>query len=75
LTPITLSFIDLGSSDASNAIVSLAAVAQMATYTVSMGCVLYHRLTAPHLLLKAAWSLGKSGVPINTFSVAFAAFV
>ena len=72
---VIISLINLGSSDAFNAILSLAAVAQMATYLVSISCILYRRLTAPHLLPKAQWSLGKYGVLINSISVAYAGFV
>lgn len=72
---VLISLIDLGSSDAFNAILSLAAVAQMATYSLSIGCVLYRRVTAPHLLPRTSWSLGRWGVAVNAIGVAYSTFV
>lgn len=72
---ILISLINLGSSDAFNAILSLAAVAQMGTYGISISCVLYRRITAPHLLPKAEWGLGRWGIPVNAIAVAYAWFV
>jgi choline transport protein len=69
---ILLSLINIGSSAAYNAIISLGIVAQMASYSTSISCVLYRRLTAPHLLPKARWSLGRWGVPVNGIAVLFA---
>ncbi|THZ18855.1 GABA permease-like protein [Aureobasidium pullulans] len=69
---IILSLINIGSSAAFNAIISLGAVAQMGTYAISITCVLYRRLTAPHLLPKARWSLGRWGVVINIVGLLFA---
>ncbi|KAK3676608.1 hypothetical protein LTR78_003382 [Recurvomyces mirabilis] len=71
---IILCVINLGSSDAFNAILSLAAVAQMATYSISISCVLYRRVTAPHLLPKAQWGLGRWGVPVNAAGAIYAWF-
>ncbi len=71
---LVLCLINLGSSDAFNAILSLAAVAQMATYSISISCVLYRRLTAPHLLPKAQWGLKRWGVPVNAAGAAYAWF-
>ncbi|KAJ7772241.1 GABA permease [Mycena metata] len=69
-----LSLINIGSSIAFNAIISLQLVALMFSYTVSIGCVLYRRLTRPDLLPKARWSLGRWGVPVNAAAVAYAVF-
>ncbi|KAK1811741.1 hypothetical protein LTR12_013876 [Friedmanniomyces endolithicus] len=71
---LVLCLINLGSSDAFNAILSLAAVAQMATYSISISCVLYRRLTAPQLLPTAQWGLGRWGVPVNATGAAYAWF-
>lgn len=71
---ILLCLIDLGSSAAFNAILSLAAVAQMGTYSISITCVLYRRVTAPHLLPKAQWSLGSLGTPVNAIGALYAWF-
>ena len=71
---ILLSLINIGSDVAFNAIISLNLVSLMLTYTISIGCVLYRRITAPELLPNARWSLGKWGVPINVIGVAYSFF-
>ena len=72
---ILVCLINLGSSDAFNAILSLAAVAQMGTYSISITCVLYRRITAPHLLPTARWTLGRWGIPVNAVGAAYSWFV
>jgi choline transport protein len=62
---IILSFINIGSDVAFNAIISLSLVSLMLSYVVSIGCVLYRRIYHPELLPKARWSLGRAGIPIN----------
>ncbi|KAJ7681611.1 amino acid/polyamine transporter I [Mycena rosella] len=69
-----LALINIGSSIAFNAIISLQLVALMFSYTVSIGCVLHRRLTRPDLLPKARWSLGRWGVPVNAAAVTYAVF-
>lgn len=71
---ILLSLINIGSSDAFNAILSLAAVAQMASYSISITCVLYKRITAPQSLPTAAWTLGRWGIFVNGCGAAYAWF-
>ncbi|KAF2470504.1 amino acid transporter [Lindgomyces ingoldianus] len=70
-----LSLINIGSTTAFNAIISLQVVALMTTYTVSIGCVLYRRITHPDLIPTARWSLGKWGVPVNCLGLAYVSFV
>ncbi|THW81708.1 amino acid transporter [Aureobasidium pullulans] len=72
---ILLSLINIGSDAAFNAIVSLNLTSLMITYVVSIGCVLYRRLTNPDSLPKCRWSLGRWGIPINTFAVVYSGFV
>ncbi len=72
---ILLCIIDLGSSTAFSAILSLAAVGQMGTYSISITCLLWRRITAPQLLPKARWTLGRWGIPINAIGAAYAWFV
>ncbi|KAH8895963.1 amino acid transporter [Thozetella sp. PMI_491] len=69
-----LALINIGSSVAFNAIISLQLVALMFSYTISIGCVLYRRTMHPELLPKAKWSLGRWGIPINTAAVLYAIF-
>lgn len=69
-----LALINIGSTTAFNAIVSLQVVSLMFTYTCSLSCVLYRRLRHPELLPKARWSLGRFGVPVNVIGLAYAGF-
>lgn len=71
---ILVTLINLGSADAFNAILSLFSVAQMATYSLSISCVLWRRVTASETLPKGSWALGRWGVPINGIAVAYAWF-
>ncbi|KAK0100696.1 hypothetical protein ONS95_007148 [Cadophora gregata] len=69
-----LSLINIGSSAAFNAVISLQVVALMMTYATSIGCVLYRRVYHPELLPHARWSLGKWGVPVNIMGVPWCAY-
>jgi choline transport protein len=69
---LLLSLINIGSTVAFNAIISLQIVALMASYSISISCVLYRRLT--NTLPRARWSLGRFGVPINVFGIAYSLF-
>lgn len=59
-----ISLINIGSEAAFNAIISLATVALMGTYMVSISCVLLRRIRGQYLP-PARWTLGKAGLPIN----------
>lgn len=72
---LLLSLINIGSSVAFNAIISLQLSSLMMTYFVSIGCVLYRRLTHPELLPKARWSLGRYGSTINTIGMIYSGFI
>jgi choline transport protein len=69
---LLLSLINIGSYAAFNAIISLQIVALMASYSISISCVLHRRLTGT--LPRARWSLGRFGVPVNVFGIAYALF-
>lgn len=59
-----LSLINIGSTAALNAILALDLTALLASYIISIGCLLRKRLIGeplPH----AEWSLGKAGMAIN----------
>ena len=71
---ILLALINIGSTVAFNAIVSLFLVALTLTYSISFGCVLYRRLVHPELLPHARWSLGRLGVPINAIALLYVLF-
>jgi choline transport protein len=69
-----LALINLGSTVAFNAIISLQLMALMATYSLSIGCVLYHRVIGNSLPL-ARWSLGRWGTPINAIAFVYSVFI
>ena len=69
-----LSLINIGSAVAFNAIISLQVAALMASYSVSISCVLYRRVFQPELLPPARWSLGRWGVPVNMFGICYVIF-
>ena len=67
---IVISFINIGSTVAFDAIVSLGVVALMATYAVSIGCVLLKRLRG-ETLPPALWTLGKAGIYVNATALLY----
>jgi amino acid transporter len=70
-----LSLINIGSSTAFNAIISVQVVAIMFTYGISMSCVLYRRISHPELIPKARWSLGRWGVAVNSTGIVYVTFI
>jgi choline transport protein len=70
--PLRSLVINLGSAVAFNAIISLQIVALMASYSISISCILYRRLT--NTLPRARWSLGRFGVAINILGITYALF-
>ncbi|KAK5687105.1 hypothetical protein LTS10_001242 [Elasticomyces elasticus] len=66
-----LSLINLGSSVAFNAIVSLTVGAILSSYIISMSCVALRRIRKDKPLPPARWSLGRYGLPINIAAVLF----
>lgn len=74
LITIALSLINIGSTTAFNAIISLQLASLMLTYAVSIGCVLIRRLLHPELLPTARWSLGRFAVAVNVGGFTYAIF-
>lgn len=74
LTAALLALINIGSTTAFNAIVSLQVVSLMFTYAVSLSCILYRRLVWPASLPVARWQLGKWGVAVNAVGLAYVLF-
>ncbi|QDS69697.1 hypothetical protein FKW77_009736 [Venturia effusa] len=73
---VLLSLINLGSTVAFNAIISLQLLALMSTYFLSIGCVFYQRLFGgPQSLPPAKWSLGRYGIFINGFGTFYTFFI
>ncbi|KAF2108225.1 amino acid/polyamine transporter I [Lophiotrema nucula] len=69
-----LCLINMGSTLAFNIIVSLSLLGILSTYMLSIGCLLYRRLTHQPLP-PARWSLGRWGLPINVFAFFYCGFV
>ena len=67
---VGLSLINLGSAVALNAILSMTLSALLASYILSIGCVLSKRLRREPLPV-ARWSLGKAGLWINLVAMIF----
>jgi amino acid transporter len=73
---VLLSLINIGSTVAFEAIVSLNVAALMSTYMVSISCVLYRRIYEPNLLPPARWSFGRrSGLFVNGIGLSYSIFV
>ncbi|KAK3633780.1 hypothetical protein LTR22_019964 [Elasticomyces elasticus] len=70
-----LSLINIGSTIAFNAIISLQLIALMATYACSIACVLFRRMKGEHNLPSAQWSLGAAGKPINTIALVYSIYL
>lgn len=71
-----LSLINLGSTVAFEAIISLQLMALMATYSISIGCVWYQRtLNGGKHLPPAPWSLGRYGSWINGIGWLYSVYV
>ena len=69
-----MSFINLGSTTAFNAIAALSTVAVMLSYILSISCVLWRRICHPSTMPPARWSLGRWGIPINIAGVLYSSF-
>lgn len=66
-----VSLINIGSTAAFNALLSLSTVALMGTYLVSISCVLFRKIRG-HYLPPARWSLGRWGLPVNICALIYA---
>lgn len=65
-----LSFINIGSYVALNAINSLGVVSLLFSYTVTISCCIYRRIHGPPLPPRK-WSLGRCGLVVNIISICF----
>ena len=70
LCGVVISLINLGSSVALNAIVSLTLSALLGSYIISIGCILSKRLRGEPLP-SSRWSLGRAGTAINAIALVF----
>ncbi|KAJ9642987.1 hypothetical protein H2199_004509 [Coniosporium tulheliwenetii] len=75
VTTMLLSLINIGSTVAFNAIISLQLIALMSTYSISIGCVLYQRTWGGNNLPPAQWSLGSAGKYINGVAFVYTVYL
>lgn len=66
-----LGLINLGSTTAFNAMVSLALLGQYTTYVLPTIFILVRRIHLGKNIPFGPWELGKWGIPINIFTIAF----
>lgn len=71
---VLLALLNLGSSAAFNAILSLQLSSLMASYAICIGCITLRKIRDADSLPKARWSLGKAGLPINIVAFSYATF-
>lgn len=72
---LLLSLINIGSSAAFNAILSLSAIALYFSYLVPIVFLVIKRIRAPHEIQWGPFCLGKWGLPINIFSIIWAVYI
>ena len=65
-----VSLINIGSTVALNAIISLGVVALLTSYHITIACLIWRRLTGEPLPSRR-WSLGRYGLAINVASLFF----
>lgn len=71
---VVLSFIQVGSSTAFNAILSLSTLGLYISYLIPLWLLVYKRLTSPADIPKGTFSLGKLGLPMNLLAILFATY-
>ncbi|KAL2829432.1 amino acid/polyamine transporter I [Aspergillus cavernicola] len=69
-----LSLINIGSSTAFNAIISLNVAALMYTYIISISCVIYSKIRRPETLPPRRWDMGRWGLPVNIVGLVYSCF-
>ncbi|PYH87820.1 GABA permease [Aspergillus ellipticus CBS 707.79] len=71
---IALSFIQIGSTEAFNAILSLSTLGLYISYLIPLVLLVLKRLTAPADIPQGGFSLGKWGLPLNLIAILFATY-
>lgn len=69
-----LSLINIGSSTAFNAIISLNVAALMYTYIISISCLIYRKIRHPETLPPCRWNLGRWGLAVNIIGLLYCCF-
>ncbi|KAK1515847.1 uncharacterized protein CCOS01_13045 [Colletotrichum costaricense] len=71
---VLLGLINIGSTTAFNAILSLAVVSLQASYLFPIILVLWYRIFCPETLVWGPWRLGPAGVAVNVAAVCYLVF-
>lgn len=69
-----LSLINIGSSTAFNAIISLSTVALYVSYIIPISCLVLKRLSGEKIVW-GPWTLGRFGLAINVFALCYGVFI
>lgn len=69
-----LGFVNIGSTTAFNAILSLAVFGLHVSYMLPVIFMLWRRLCTPEILTYGPWKLGGFGVPVNIISLVYLGF-
>ncbi|KAF3390615.1 hypothetical protein F1880_009395 [Penicillium rolfsii] len=69
-----LSLINIGSTTAFNAIISLNVAALMYTYIISISCVIYKKIWHPDSLPARQWDMGRWGLFVNIIALIYSCF-
>jgi amino acid transporter len=71
---VALSFIQIGSTAAFNAILSLSTLGLYISYLLPLIFLVYKRLCTPEDIPRGSFSLGKWGLPVNLVAILFATY-
>ncbi|KAE8158134.1 amino acid permease-domain-containing protein [Aspergillus tamarii] len=74
LFSMAMSLINIGSTVAFNAMLSLSTTALMATYLISIGCIIARRISCDPPLPPSRWTLGRFGMPVNILAMIYASW-
>ncbi|UDD64839.1 hypothetical protein AFCA_012041 [Aspergillus flavus] len=74
LFSMAMSLINIGSTVAFNAMLSLSTTALMATYLISIGCIIARRISCNPPLPPSRWTLGRFGMPVNILAMVYASW-
>jgi choline transport protein len=69
-----LSLINIGSSTAFNAIISLSTIALYLSYLIPISCLVLKRLSGGKILW-GPWTLGRFGLAVNIFALVYGVFI
>jgi choline transport protein len=70
-----LSLINIGSATVFNAIVSLTVAGFFGSYLIPFSLFLYRRIRQPESVLPGPWNLGRWGVYVNAFAIAWSVVI